>query len=119
MLLFTDVVSLLVVLGLPAVVAVDVITWVVSVGPSTGHVEMQLVVLVLPAVVSVDVITWVVSVGPSTVQVYKQSISIVCTYVHSQCIHCMVLCTANPTYVTTYVCILMVLRYLLSGMFIS
>ena len=34
-------VSLLVVPVLPAVVSVDVITWVVSVGPSTGHVDMQ------------------------------------------------------------------------------
>ena len=36
--------SLLVLLGvseLPAVVSVDVITWGVSVGPSTGHVNMQ------------------------------------------------------------------------------
>ena len=33
-------VSLLVVLVLPAVVSVDVITWVVSVGPSAGHVDM-------------------------------------------------------------------------------
>ena len=33
-------VSLLVVPVLPAVVSVDVITWVVSAGPSTGHVDM-------------------------------------------------------------------------------
>ena len=33
-------VSVLVVLMLLAVVSVDVITWVVSVGPSTGHVDM-------------------------------------------------------------------------------
>ena len=33
--------SLLGVLVLPAVVGVDVITWVVSAGPSTGHVDMQ------------------------------------------------------------------------------
>ena len=33
--------SLLVVLVLPEVVSVDVITWVVSVGPSTGNVDMQ------------------------------------------------------------------------------
>ena len=64
---------LLVVLVLAAVVSVDVITWVVIVGPFTGHVDMQLVLLVLPSFVSVDVITWVVSVGPSTVQVYMQT----------------------------------------------
>ena len=70
-------VSLLVVLVLPAVVSVDVITWVVSVGPSTRHVDMQLIVLVLPAVVSVDVITWVVSVGPSIGHVDMQLVVLV------------------------------------------
>ena len=70
-------VSLLVVLVLPAVVSVDVITWVVSAGPSTGHVDMQLVVLVLPAAVTVGVITWVVSAGPSTGHVDMQLVVLV------------------------------------------
>ena len=39
--LLVDGVILLGVSGLPAVVSVDVITWSVSVGPSTGHVYMQ------------------------------------------------------------------------------
>ena len=39
--LLVDGVILLGVSGLPAVVCVDVITWGVSVGPSTGHVHVQ------------------------------------------------------------------------------
>ena len=46
-----------------------------------------LVVLGQPAVSGVDIIARVVSVSPSTV--YKQSITIVRTYVHPQCLHCM------------------------------
>ena len=38
-----DVVSLLVVFGLPAVVGVGIITWVVSLGLSTGRVHVEYV----------------------------------------------------------------------------
>ena len=60
---------------LPAVVGVDIITWVVSVGPSTEVLLLVdgvflLVVSGLPAVVGAVVITWVVSAGPFAIQMY-------------------------------------------------